>query len=684
MKRFISYSLPCLIIATFAVSVNQTWAERIFYDSFETPVNPGGGTDPTGWSAPGHPNYFRVASESGSSWSTPYGEQAITTYSNGVATKTLAFLDTEPGVYTLSFNISSNATIGEYKAELWIKHPFFGDVLVGSTEGDTDGSKDMSFADSIVWTLDPFYAGAELEVRLGQDPNRSNWRHTPVWDNVALDFIADNDVSPPTLVEITDDRVGGSVAPGSPVTYTVTFSEDIDASTVSVADFYNQAGATVTVDSVSETAPTSGVFTVQVTPTGGGTLRLGINPSALIEDIEGNMLDTTGSILDITDNTTIFVEGTLPILAPIDITDDRNGTPVALNSPVIYTLNFSKDMDAATVQAADFSNAGSAAVTIGAITETSPTSGVFTVQFTPTSGGTLKFRVNSSADLKDTAANALDTSSAIEDDTTITVDATAPTLASADIIDADNLGNPLTTNTTVQYTLIFSEDIDASSVTAADFGNAGSSTITIGDIAEPSAGVFTVDITPTSVGTLQLRVNASAIIMDALGNNLNTSSAITDDTIITVNAAPSNPYDSWAGGASFADDTNEDGVSNGMAWALGAADVNANAADLLPTYDYSTDPNYIICTFRRADEANDHSDTTMVVQYGTTLGSSSWNNAVHDNDNVIITVTDNHYSTTPGVDRVVVKLKRSSLSADGKLFARLSLEQAPEDLLLAE
>ena len=667
--------MVCVIAATFALSLNQAQAERIFYDSFENPVNPPGGTDPVGWSAPGHPGYFGVANENGSSWSTPYGEQGIGTYSNGVATKTLAFLDTEPGVYTLTFNISSNASFGEYKAELWVKHPFFGDILAGSTVGDTDGSKDMSFSDSIVWTLDPFYAGGELEVRLGQDPLRGNWRNTPVWDNVALDFIADNDISPPTLAEITDDRVGGSVAPGSPVTYTVRFSEDVNASTISIADFYNQAGASVTIDSVSETAPTSGVFTVQVTPTGGGSLRLGIDLLAVIEDVEGNVLDTSGSILDITDDTTIFVEGTLPILAPIDIADDKNGVPIAINTLATYTLSFSKDMDAATVTAADFSNAGTAAATIGAVTETSPTSGIFTVQFTPTSGGTLQFRVNASADLKDTANNALDTGSAIDDDTTITVDATAPTLASADIIDADNQGNPIAANTTVQFTLIFSEDIDASTVTSADFGNAGSSSITIGDISEPSAGVFTVDVTATSVGDLQLRVNASATIKDALGNSLNTTSEILDDTTITVTAAPSNPYDTWAGSAVFGDDANGDGVANGLAWSLGALNANADATDLQPTYDYTSDPNYIICTFRRADEANDHSDTSMVVQYGTTLASIGWVTAVHDNDNVIITETDNHYSTTPGIDRVVVKLKRSTLASGGKFFARVRVKQ---------
>jgi hypothetical protein len=679
MKPFIFLSQPrmiCTIAAAFTFVINHAHADTIFSDSFESPTNPSSGEDPDGWSAPGHPGYFSVRSESGQSWSTPYGEQAIVTYSNGVATKTLDFIDEVEGVYTLSFNISSASSMGEYRAELWAKNFFFGETLVGFVEGDTDGSKDMSFSDKIVWRPSAMDAGSEIIVRLGQDPNRSNWRNTPVWDNVTLEFIPDNDTSPPTLTDISDDRAGGSVAPGSPVTYTVTFSEDIDASTVSIADFSNQASAGVTIDSVAETSPTSGIFTVQVTPTGAGTMRLRINDTPGIEDINGNLL-VTSFVPDVTDDTTILVEGTLPILAPIDIADDKNGAPVAPNTLVTYTLTFSKDMDATTVEATDFDNAGTATVTIGSVTETTATSGVFTVQVTPTGGGTLQLKVNASAVLKDTAANELDTGSEIADDTSLTVDATAPTLVGTDIIDEDNGGNPVEAGTLVTYTVIFSEKMDVSTVTADDFGNAGTSPITINDVSESTPGVFTLELTPTGAGTLQLRVNVAAILKDTVGNNLNTTSAIIDDTSITVTAPAPNPFDTWSGGETFAADTNEDGLDNGLAWALGAPNVNADATDLLPTYDYTTDPNYIICTFRRSDEANDDSDTTIVVEYGTTLSSGGWTTAVHDNNNVIITVTDNHYSVTPGIDRVVVKLKRSTLGSGGKLFARLRVEQVP-------
>ena len=200
---------------------------------------------------------------------------------------------------------------------------------------------------------------------------------------------------------------------------------------------------------------------------------------------------------------------------------------------------------------------------------------------------------------------------------------------------------------------------------AADFGNAGTSAATIGTITETTPGVFTVQATPTSAGTLQLQINAAAALTDVVGNALDTTSAIADDTILTVQS----PYDSWSGGAAFDADTNADGVSNGMAWLLGAANPSSNAVGLLPTFN-NTDPTYFIYTYRRSDSAA--ANTAVAVQYGSTLGN--WTNAADDAVNIIITETNDFYGT--GIDKVEVKLKRT-LAPGGKLFARLNVVGAP-------
>lgn len=545
MKRSEIFTKPNLVLvlaATLALSINHANAERIFYDSFESPNNPSGGTDPDNWSAPGHPNYFSVANEGdGSNWSTPYGEQGIGTYSNGVGTRTITFLPSESGDFTVNFNITSRASKGEYRAELWA-FPFFGlPILLGSAEGDTDGSKDMSFSDQIAWRYDyetvtlpgQLIDGARLEIRLGQDPNRGNWRNTPIWDNVSVDFIPDNDTSGPTVTEIVDDIGGGPVAPNTLINYTVTFSEDIDASTIDASDFGNAGSALVTIGTVTETSPESGIFIVQVTPTGDGTLRLRINENATIDDVGGNSMDTSSAV---SDNITISVEGTLPLLRPRLIVDGKGGEPVTPDTLVTYTVTFSKDMDASTVTAADFDNAGSAPVMIGAVNETTPTSGVFTVEATPTGSGTLRLKVNSSAMLKDVPGNELDTSSAITDDTELKVDGIAPTLIPPFISD-DKEGNPVTPNTLVTYTVFFSEDMDGSTIDAADFSNAGDAPFTISSVDEASSNVFRVELTPTGAGTLQLQINASAELEDEIGNALDTVSAIIDDTTIIVDSS---------------------------------------------------------------------------------------------------------------------------------------------------
>jgi hypothetical protein len=290
----------------------------------------------------------------------------------------------------------------------------------------------------------------------------------------------------------------------------------------------------------------------------------------------GNALDTTSAIPD---DTTITVNDTIPPTL-VGIVDNKSGGPIAANTLVTYTVTFSEAMDAGTVDASDFGNAGGAAVTIDTVSQISPA--VFSVEVTPTSGGTLQLNVNAGAVLADLAANPLDTTSAILDDTTITVDATPPTLTS--IVD-DKSGGTVLTNALVTYTVTFSEDMDASTVDATVFGNAGTAAVTIGTVTETTStsGVFTVPVTATGAGTLQLKVNVGAVLNDAVGNALDTTSAILDDTTITVVVPPGNtgsggtitytdsnganprPTTPWSGGYVVHTFTSSDTYSNSYA-----------------------------------------------------------------------------------------------------------------------
>ncbi len=200
-----------------------------------------------------------------------------------------------------------------------------------------------------------------------------------------------------------------------------------------------------------------------------------------------------------------------PVVAFIDDGDADNLLP--FNQPQVYTVAFTKDIDIATVSPADFDNAGSASIAIGSITE--PTPGVLAVPVTPGNAGTVILRVPASASILDTTGLAVAVPASDAD--VVTVDAARPTVTS---IDSGVVGNATVTAATLTYTIVFGEDIALGSVSAADFDNAGTSSIIIGTIAEPTPGTITVQVTPTTGGSLILRIPTGAVLTDVAGNAL--------------------------------------------------------------------------------------------------------------------------------------------------------------------
>jgi Listeria-Bacteroides repeat domain (List_Bact_rpt) len=158
-----------------------------------------------------------------------------------------------------------------------------------------------------------------------------------------------------------------------------------------------------------------------------------------------------------------------------------------------------------------------------------------------------------------------------------------------------------------------------------------------------------------------------------------TSSGVIDNVIIKTSSLASPPttdvFVAWLGGAGsgFNGDSNGDGVSNGLAWALGAAGPSTASLGLRPTVVDDKISGYMIFNYRRSDSANDDLNTIFKVEFGTNL--SDWTEAINDGDSVIITSYDNDYAS--GVDRVEVKLKKAIYEDKGKLFSRLKVERSP-------
>lgn len=90
---------------------------------------------------------------------------------------------------------------------------------------------------------------------------------------------------------------------------------------------------------------------------------------------------------------------------------------------------------------------------------------------------------------------------------------------------------------------------------------------------------------------------------------------------VTGTATGVETYATWSGGASQTADANNDGVTNLMAYALGAADINVNARSLLPTLTKQIGGGY-----KYTVPASPRTDVTYQIQMSTstTLAGSAW------------------------------------------------------------
>ncbi len=236
----------------------------------------------------------------------------------------------------------------------------------------------------------------------------------------------------PALLSGISASAGNTVVAGTPtsLSYTVTFSSDIDATTLTSADFSITGSAQpyVTIDSVNETT-TRGVFTVGITAgagtTFGETLTLQLNNGAVFSDMAGNAT----TISSATSSNTITVatsDFTPPTLLPTSFNDDRGAAPVIVGQTLHYTVAFSEDIAGLTL--GNFTNAispasGGASISIDGITVIGP--GVFRVDVTPTSIGAIQLKLTSDGtSITDTSTNPLAAGTIIDSRAPIAVNPT--------------------------------------------------------------------------------------------------------------------------------------------------------------------------------------------------------------------------------------------------------------------
>jgi hypothetical protein len=115
--------------------------------------------------------------------------------------------------------------------------------------------------------------------------------------HIDMDSTAIVDTTAPTLTAISDQVGGGPIYADQPqVTYTLTFDEVIDPSTIDLADFVN-LGSGVSLDSVISVAnttafPLASVIKVVFGVSGTGTLQLGVKAGSSIADFAANPVNS--------------------------------------------------------------------------------------------------------------------------------------------------------------------------------------------------------------------------------------------------------------------------------------------------------------------------------------------------------------------------------------------------------
>lgn len=180
-----------------------------------------------------------------------------------------------------------------------------------------------------------------------------------------------------------------------------------------------------------------------------------------------------------------------------------------------------------------------------------------------------------------------------------------------------------------------------------------------------STASFTIATAVTMSATdAEFALDVSAF---TLGTGTWSVAVVSNDVILTYTSTAATGYAAWSGGADFDVDTNGDGVDNGLAFLLGAADVNANAIDLLPTSTESGGD--LVMTFSvlnaatrgTAELAIEHSnDLTGLWSTATTVPETS------------STVDDIVFAVTPDGDmNDVIATIPSTKAAGGKLFGRV-------------
>lgn len=148
-----------------------------------------------------------------------------------------------------------------------------------------------------------------------------------------------------------------------------------------------------------------------------------------------------------------------------------------------------------------------------------------------------------------------------------------------------------------------------------------------------------------------------------------------DDTIVTVMAG--NPYETWSVGATFDADDSRDGVTNGLAWLLGAGNTSDLAIDRLPRAKEIS--GKLVLGFTALKTAA-RGGVVLKIQHSRDLGRSDmWANHEAVVPDVSSTINGISFEIIDLGNLIDVKatIPASAVAPGTTLFGRLNAENAP-------
>jgi fibronectin-binding autotransporter adhesin len=185
-------------------------------------------------------------------------------------------------------------------------------------------------------------------------------------------------------------------------------------------------------------------------------------------------------------------------------------------------------------------------------------------------------------------------------------------------------------------------------------------------IGTPTANSYTLLTANSITGTPELAVSVENYSLQVVGGT----------QLRLVNDNPSaDPYEDWAGeGVLFGDDANVDGVSNGLAFLLGAT--SPSSADALGLLPKPTQNNGALSLSFQMRNTESRGTAALKLEYSNSLAPGSWTTVAVPETTPDPQASDVTFTITPGTPlNTVTATIASSQANNGKLFARCSASE---------